>query len=165
MKRSGEHVFDAPIEQVWAMVRDVDAHVAKAERAGHRDVVVADQAITDDHVHIELDRTVTIDLPSFAKKVMKPTNRVRTIDEWNDHGDGTYGGGFHTDFRGAPVRIAGITHLEADGAERTRYRVEIEVEVKVPMLGRKLESFATRDVDAQIANEFAAGDAWLAGRG
>lgn len=146
------------------MVRDVGSHVAKATLAGHRDVEVLDHTVTDDHVHIELARTVTIELPGFAKKVMEPTQRIRTIDDWYDRHDGTYGGEFGTVVRGAPFELHGVTHLEAQGETRTRYRVEIEVTVKVPVLGKRLERWAAGDVDDQIANEFAAGDAWLAGR-
>lgn len=162
MKRADTHVFDAPVERVWAMMCDIDAHVAKAELAGHRDIEVLDHTVTTDHCHVELNRTVTLELPGFAKKVLEPTQRIRTIDDWYDRGDGTYGGTFGTAVRGAPFSLDGVTHVEADGPDRTRYRVEIEVKVKVPVIGRKLEKWAADDVDEQIANEFTAGDAWLA---
>ena len=162
MKRSDTHVFDAPIERVWAMMCDIDAHVAKAERAGHRDIEVLDHTVADDHAHVELKRTVTVELPGFAKRVMEPTQRVRTIDDWYRREDGTCDGTFGTDVRGAPFSLKGTTSLEADGADRTRYRVDIEVQIKVPVVGKRLEKWAVGDVDEQIANEFAAGDEWLA---
>lgn len=162
MQRTGTHVFAAPIGEVWEMVRDVESHLAKARRAGHRDVEVLDHTVTDDHVHVELARTVTIQLPGFAKKVMEPTQRVRTVDDWYDRGDGTFGGDFGTVVRGAPFELRGTTHLAPDGDERTVYTVTIDVSVKVPVVGRKLERWSADDVDEQIANEFAAGDEWLA---
>jgi uncharacterized protein YndB with AHSA1/START domain len=165
VKRSASHRFEAPIEDVWAMFRDPASHVAKAERAGHRDVEVVEEDVTGDHVRIRLARTVTLELPGFAKKVLSPTHRVVSTDEWRDQGDGSYRGTFTTDFRGAPIKLDGRTLIAPDGPDRTVYEVDIEVAVKVPVVGKKLEAWAETDVEDQIRQEFAAGDDWLASYG
>lgn len=162
MKRRASHPLPVPASTVWTMVRDVDSHLAKAALAGHRDLEVLAHDLADDHVHVEMKRTVSIELPGFARKVMEPTQRVRTIDDWYDRGDGTYGGTFTTDVRGAPFELNGVTHVEPDGDDACTYTLEIEVKVKVPVIGRKLERWSADDVDRQIADEFAAADAWLA---
>ncbi|MTV25654.1 DUF2505 domain-containing protein [Nitriliruptoraceae bacterium ZYF776] len=162
MKKRQEHLYDAPIDQVWAMYRDPASHVAKFESMGHRNLELLEEDVSDDAVRVVIARDVTVDLPGFAKKVLKPTNRVTSIDEWSANGDGTYGGTFTTETKGAPVHIAGTTHLEAEGEDRTRFTVEVEVRIDVPLIGGKLSRWAEGDVEETFRQEFAAGDRWLA---
>jgi hypothetical protein len=162
VKKRDTHTFDAPIERVWAMVLDPDSHVAKAERAGHENVEVVGCDVDGSGIVIQLARDVTVDLPGFARKVLRPRNHVVSTDEWRDRGDGTYGGTFTTETRGAPVDLRGTTRISPDGDDRTRYELEIEVTFQVPIIGRKLERWAESDVEEQLRNEFAAGDEWLA---
>jgi hypothetical protein len=165
VKKRKTHTFDAPIGDVWAMMIDPAAHIAKAERAGHENVTIVEEQLDETGLLIRMGRDVTIELPGFAKNLMHPRNHVVSTDEWRDRGDGTYGGSFSTQFRsGAPLDLHGTTHMEPAGDDRTSYTVEIELKVKVPMLGKKLERWAGDDVEAQIDNEFAAGDEWLAAK-
>jgi len=159
---SREHTFDAPIDKVWAMFRDPDSHVAKFAAMGHRDIEIVDQSSTPEQFRIELKRLVDLELPGFAKKVLKPTNTVTTIDTWNDHGDGTYGGTFELHAVGTPMESTGTTHIEPDG-DKTRYTVTITLKVKVPLVGGKIESYAKGAVvEPQLETEFRLGDEWLA---
>lgn len=162
MNKRATHTFDAPIERVWAMVTDPASHLAKAERAGHENVEIVEEQVDDRGIRIRIARDVTLELPGFARKVLSPRNHVVSTDEWRDQGDGTYGGTFTTDFRGAPIDLQGRTRIAPDGPERTTYEVEIDVAVKVPVIGKKLERWAEGDVEEQMENEFAAGDEWLA---
>lgn len=161
MEFTATHTFDAPIEKVWAMFTDEASHVAKFEGMGHREVKVESSSFEDGTFRVRITRLVDLDLPGFAKKVLKPTNTVISDDEWNDHGDGTYGGGFTLDTVGAPVKIAGTTRLTPDG-DATRYDLKLDVSVNVPLIGGKILSWAKGDVEKQMAEEFEAGDAWLA---
>lgn len=159
---SREHTFDAPIEKVWAMFCDPDSHVAKFAAMGHREIEVVDQSSSATQFRIELKRLVDLELPGFAKKVLKPTNTVTTIDTWNDNGDGTYGGTFELHAAGTPMESKGTTLIEPDG-DKTRYTVSIAVKVKVPLVGGKIESYAKGAViEPQLETEFRLGDEWLA---
>jgi hypothetical protein len=162
VKQQLQHTFDAPIEQVWAMFRDADSHVDKFDRLGHENIEVQEHDESDDHVRIVVARDVTVELPGFAKKVLSPTNHVVSTDEWSANGDGSYGGTFEAVTKGAPVRITGTTHIEPEGADQTRYTLTTDVQVKVPVIGKKLTSWAEGDVRQQMEDQFAAGDAWLA---
>jgi hypothetical protein len=162
MQKKLTHTFDAPIEQVWAMFRDVDSHIHKFERLGHRNIEVQEHDETEDQVRFVIARDVTVDLPGFAKKFLKPTNKVISTDEWSDKGDGAYGGTFEAVTRGAPVHITGTTHIEPAGENKTRYDLTTEVSVKVPVVGKKLTAWAEGDVQKQMEGQFASGDAWLA---
>jgi hypothetical protein len=160
---TGEHTFEAPIDQVWAMFRDRDAHVAKFEAMGHQHIEVLEYEADEDHTRVVIRRVVTLDLPGFAKKVLKPSNTMTTTDVWQANPDGTYGGTFVLDIPGAPVTSSGTTLLTPQG-NRTHYVITVRYDVKVPLIGGKITDWAKGDVRKQIDQEFDAGDAWLAAR-
>ena len=161
MQTVRHHTFNAPIDKCWEMFHDPASHVAKFEGMGHHDVEVLEKKLTKKSLHIEITREVDVDgIPGFAKKFVKPRNTVVSIDDWNDPGDGTYGGEFTLDTLGVPVQIAGTTLLTADG-DITRYEVTVEINVKVPLVGGKLADFSKGIVEKQLDAEFALGDAWL----
>src|SRR4051812_26228978 len=92
MATTAVHTFDAPIEAVWEMFTNRDAHVAKFVGMGHRDVEVLDCAHAASTFRIKVKRVVDVELPGFARRVLTPTNTVISTDEWRDGGDGTYSG-------------------------------------------------------------------------
>lgn len=158
------HTFDAPVAECWKMFSDPDAHVAKFEGMGHHGVTIVEKKKTKKNLHLIVTREVDVDgIPGFAKKFIKPRNTVVSIDDWNDFGDGTYGGTFTLDTQGVPVDIKGKTLLEADGDNRSKYTVTIDIKVSVPLVGGKLEGFSKGIVDKQMDEEFRLGDVWLSG--
>lgn len=163
MEVSRSHEFSAPFDDVWAMLQAAEAHVAKYEHMGHRDVEVIEHTGDDDQFRIVVRRQVEIDLPGFAKKVMSPSNTVTTTDEWRRTAADTAEGTQTVDTSGAPIKVAATTRLRRTG-DATTYDVDITVDVKVPLIGGKLGKWAGGMVAAQLEQDFAAGDAWLAGR-
>ena len=161
MQHEAVHHFEAPIAAVWAMFTDPEAHVTKFDSMGHRDIKVLETTNDGTEFVIKIERVVEVDLPGFARKVLKPSNTVISTDRWRDEGDGTYGGGFVLDTIGAPVDIKGTTRLEPDG-DRTTYHVTFELNVNVPLIGGKIANWAKGDALEQLQAEFDAGDAWLA---
>lgn len=157
------HTFDAPIAKVWKMFNTPEAHVAKFAAMGHRDIEIVEQTASKGEFRIVLKRLVDLELPGFAKKVMKPTNTVISTDTWNDNRDGTYGGTFELAAPGTPMETSGVTLIEPDGKKATSYTVTIRVKVKVPLIGGKIESYAKGAViEPQMDTEFELGDTWLA---
>ena len=161
MQLTSTHTFDAPIDAVWAMFSDPESHLAKFASMGHREIEVLEQEVDDDRLRIVVSRVVDVELPGFARKVLSPSNTVVSDDRWERRDDGTCGGTFTVDTKGAPVKASGTTRLTPDG-DRTDYEVTVEVDVKVPVIGRKIADWAKGDIAAQFDQEFAAGDAWLA---
>jgi hypothetical protein len=160
MDFTDHHTFDAPIDAVWAMFCDPASHVAKFESMGHRDIQVVESERADDSFRLVVRRLVDVDLPGFAKKVLKPTNTVTTTDTWQRDGD-IYTGAQVVETAGAPVKISATTELAPDG-RRTSYSATVHLEVKVPLIGGKLADWAKGMVSEQLVQEFAAGDRWLA---
>jgi hypothetical protein len=162
MELDKHHTFDAPIDAVWAMFLDKESHLAKFASMGHRDVEILSCDEDDSHLKIEIKRVVDLDVPSFARKVLKPSNTVVSTDTWQQRDDGTYGGTFEIDIKGAPVQAKGRTTLAPADGGGTDYTIEVDIKVKVPLIGGKIEGFAKGDIEKQIDQEFVAGDAWLA---
>lgn len=154
-------VFDSPIDAVWAMFLDPASHVAKFGQMGHRDIEVVEHEADDGHLHLVVRRVVDVDLPGFAKRVVSPTNTVTTTDDWARQADGTITGAQAVLTEGAPVHITATTRLAPEGAG-TRYTIAVRLDVKVPLIGGKIASWAKGTVQGQLDDEFAAGEAWLA---
>jgi len=153
-------VFAVPVDAVMARRRVQAATVARYESMGHRDVKVVEQTADDDSLQIVSSRVVDVDLPSFAKKVLKPTNTMVQTDEWSGDGD-SWKGSFSFTLNGAPVKINGTMQLDAEG-DKSTHAVTINMDVKVPLVGGKIADWIGKnDATRTLAAEFAAGDEWL----
>ena len=162
MKLEGSHDYAAPLADVLAMLRDEAATIAKYESMGHRDVEIVECTGDDTTLRIVSSRVVDVDLPGFAKKVLKPTNTMRQTDDWHEAG-GRWDGTFDVAVQGAPVHISGAMHLTTDGTTTT-HAVTIDVAVKVPLVGGKIADWVGKnDVRKTLDAEFAFGDRWLSG--
>lgn len=155
------HIFDAHIDKVWAMFSNPDSHLTKFTAMGHRDIEVIESDASDGEFHLVVSRVVDMDLPGFAKKVLSPSNTVVTTDDWKRNADGSYEGVQDIDTKGAPVKVKAKTRLVAAG-EKTEYTVDIDLSVKVPLIGGKLSDWSRGMVSKQVEQEFTAGDSWLA---
>lgn len=162
MKISFSHRFDRGIDEVWEMFHDPQAHVAKFTRMGHRDLEVVEEVRTDDALDLTIRRQVDLDVPAVAAKFISPSNTVTSVDHWQRVGDQLLSGHYTVDIKGAPAETRGTTRVEADGDGCT-YTVELDVKVKVPVVGEKIAKALRPQLEAQMREEFEAAEAWLAG--
>lgn len=165
MNVTDEHTYAATVEQVLDMFSDPDAVTARYESMGHRDIEVLECKRLKKSLRVRTSRVVDVDLPGFAKRVLSPTNTMVQTDEWAPSGGGAWHGEFSVEVQGAPVHLSGTMDLSPDG-EESRMVLSITMDVKVPLVGRKVADWAGKnDVPETMAAEFAAGDAWLADHG
>jgi len=162
MERSDTHTYDAPVDAVIAMFADPEAVTARYESMGHRDIVVLECERTDGALTVRTSRVVDVDLPGFARKVLKPTNTMVQSDEWTATADGGWDGTFTVEVAGAPVHLGGTMRLSPAGSTTTM-ALTIRMDVKVPLVGGRIADWAGKnDVRSTMDAEFTAGDAWLA---
>jgi hypothetical protein len=162
MTVTGARTYNAKMATVLALLRDPDATAAKYSSQGHQQVEVLECTERDGGIHIVSSRVVTVDLPGFAKKVLKPTNTMRQTDDWMPASDGSWAGKFDVVVSGAPLHLSGTMALRAD-ADTTTHEVAIDVQVKVPLIGGKIADWAAKnDVRRALEAEFDYNDRWLA---
>jgi len=165
MTVTGSRTYEAPIAAVLTMLRDPDATAAKYSSQGHQQVEILECGDHAGGIRIVSTRVVTVDLPGFAKKVLKPTNTMRQTDDWHPVDDGSWAGTFDVDVSGAPVHISGTMALHADG-DTTTHEVAIDVKVKVPLIGGRIADWAAKnDVGRTLQAEFDCNERWLAEHG
>lgn len=161
MKMSMQRDFEYPADALWAMVHDPASHVAKFERMGHTDIEVVEESVTDTSLDITIRRQVEMDIPSVAKKFFSPKNTVTSADHWVDNGDGTYGGHFDVDIKGAPAESRGVTSIEPLDDSSSRYTITVDVKIKVPLVGDRVAGAMRPQLEAQLEEEFDAAESWL----
>jgi len=162
MELKGSRTYNASIEAVLAMLGDPDATIAKYESMNHRDVKILECKESHGVLRIRSSRVVDVDLPGFAKRVLKPTNTMHQTDEWRKDPDGSWHGTFDVEVQGAPIHISGKMQLTPAGADCT-HDVTIQVDVKVPIIGGRIADWAgNNDVRRSVDGEFAFNTKWLA---
>jgi uncharacterized protein YndB with AHSA1/START domain len=155
-----EITYDAPLADVFAMLSDPEFRQASATAMG---VISADVVITPNGkgISVRIDQVQpTEGVPGFAKKFAGETTRAVQTEEW----DSPTGGTITIDTPGKPTSIKGALSLSESGG-RTTETLEVDVKVKVPLIGGKLEKLMAELVTAGMDKEQTAGAAWLAGKG
>ena len=150
--------YDASAAEVFEMLAD-PAFREKVSEA--LDVVSSEVSIDrrEDGFRLTNDQVQqTEGLPSFAKKFAGETTRAIQVEEWHD----AAGGSLRIDAPGKPTSIAGTIELLPDGAGTVEV-VELEIKVKVPLIGGKLEGLVEEQVRKGMDVEHEVGKAWLKG--
>jgi hypothetical protein len=151
--------YDAPLADVYAMLSDPAFRQASADAQG---VVSADVTITaqGEGMSVKIDQIQhTEGVPGFAKKFAGATTRAVQTEEWTSPAGGT----ITIETPGKPTSIKGTLALVESGG-RTTETLEVEVKVRVPLIGGKLESLMGDLVTKGMDKEHTAGVAWLAGK-
>lgn len=153
-----ELAYEATPGEVFAMLADPAFREKVSESL---DVVSHDVTVTpagDGFVLVNDQVQRTEGLPAFAKKFTGDSTRAVQREEWADQGGGT----LVIEAPGKPSDIRGSITLEPDGAGTTEV-VELEIKVKIPLLGGKLEALLADQLHRGIDTEHEIGRAWLAG--
>lgn len=151
--------YDAPLSDVFAMLSDPEFRQVSATAMG---VISADVMITPsgEGISVKIDQVQpTEGVPGFAKKFAGETTRAVQTEEWVSPAGGT----ITIETPGKPTSIKGTLSL-SEAAGRTTETLEVEVKVKVPLIGGKLEKLMAELVTKGMDKEQVAGAAWLGGQ-
>lgn len=164
MRMQIDHHYDAPVEAVYELISDPDFIERKYVALGGRDVAVDRTDGDDGTVEVVTRRTVTVDLPGFAKKVLAASQTTIQHESWaaaNSKGERlcTY----FVEVQGVPSRIEGTHTLSASADGGTDHHLEIETNVSIPLIGGKIEKFGGETARADLAEQFAFTDKELTG--
>ncbi len=150
--------YDATPDEVFAMLSDPAFREKVCAAQG---VVSADVRLTPSGGGFDLvmDQVQnTAGLPAIAKKIAGDTTAITLKESWKD----ASGGSLEIIAPGKPTSAAGTIRLASSGTGTTE-TVELDVKVKVPLIGGKLESLMGDNIKNGMDVEHTVGAAWLAG--
>ncbi len=127
-----ELTYDAPVDRVAAMLADpaFREEVTLAQGAVRHEV-----SSDDGHVVIDQVRPAR-GLPSFVTKLVGDEINIRQEERWTSETEGD----IEVRVPGKPAEMSGKVRLIAEG-DGTREHVELDIAVKIPLVGGKLEAF------------------------
>lgn len=158
MKFRRELAYEAGPDEVFAMLADP---AFREKVAAEQGVVSIEVSITPTGAGFTMvsDQVQdTAGLPAIAKKIAGDTTRAVVREEWSDATAGT----IEITAPGKPTKAVGTVRLVATGTGAT-YVQELDVNVKVPLIGGKLETLMADNIDAGLSVEHSVGTAWLRG--
>jgi hypothetical protein len=157
-----EHDYAADVETAYALISDPAYIERKYVALGGRDVA-ADRSETDGGgCEVVTKRTVSVELPGFAKKVLTPSQTTVQTEVWSvASGEGVRRCTYDVDVQGAPGNISG-THTLTPSATGSHHVIDIEIKVSVPLIGGRLEKLAAETGRVDIEQQFAHTDQELA---
>jgi carbon monoxide dehydrogenase subunit G len=148
--------YDAPPDRVFAMLADPAFRRSVAEAM---DVISADVDLqpAGDGFTLTVDQLQrTDDLPSFARTFAGDSTQAIQRETWVDRS----GGSLEIEAPGKPTHVSGTITLLPDGTG-TKEVVDLEIKVKVPLVGGKLEKLMAEKVKAGMDQEHAVGIDYL----
>lgn len=149
-------VFDSAgsVDQVFATLTSPEWVATKAERFGDGALLERHEPRADGGVLLAVSRELPDGVPGFLQRFLPKDGRaVETFDWAAASGDGTRRGTWAADLPGAPARLGGTMSLEPSGAG-SRYTIQGDVKVSVPLIGGKAESFIAGMVEKLAAKEY-----------
>jgi Protein of unknown function (DUF2505) len=150
--RTTDH-YDQDVETVYALITDPDFITRKYIAVGGKDVAVDRSEGDDGGCELVIRRTMTVDLPGFAKRVMTPSNVAIQNENWAAvDTNGARVCTYRVEIQGMPSTIAGTVTLAAEGAG-TKQSIAADVKVSIPLLGGKLEKFAVETGKKDLADQ------------
>ena len=156
MKFRHELSYDAPPAKVFEMLADPDF---REQACAAMEVISADVQLDRDGEGFNLvidQQQNTKDLPGFARTFAGESTQAIQREVWL----GPTTGNLSIDSPGKPASASGTIRLEEDGSG-TREVVELEIKVKVPLIGGKLEKLMAEKVAAGMDVERTIGVVWL----
>ncbi len=159
MKFSYSQQLDADLDTVMKMYTDPAYHEQLQSALGSMNVTQLDHSDDGDDFEITLGYSVKseVPLPGFAKKILGETTDVEQTESWNrSSGRGRVA----VRMKSLPGSLRCETSLEADG-DSCRKVFDWTVEVKVPLVGGKIEKLIADDIARKDPIEAKAANALL----
>lgn len=157
MKFEHTSTYQAPSIEVYAMLTDPAFREKVCSYVKAPDFTVEVTVGPPLVVEVTQEQPVR-NVPAFATKVVGDAVVIRQIETWV----GTTEAELDLTIPGKPGQLSGsINLIESDGV--TRYAIDGELKVKIPLIGGKLESVIEGLLKAFLVAEAEVGTAWLAG--
>ena len=134
------HELPGDTEAVFGTLTSAEWPERKAQRLKDGTQLVRREEQPGGGVLFEVTRELPAGVPGFLERFLPRDGRVRQTDVWGPSRDGERHGTWTVDLPGAPARLGGTMRLEPLGSG-SRYTIEGDVKVSVPVIGGRAEGF------------------------
>lgn len=134
------HDIPADVEAVYAVITGESWADQKAEAFDDEARTESRTVAPGDAVTLVMSRGLPDGIPGFLEKFLPRGGRARQTEAWAASEGGVRRGTWQGEIPGAPAKVGGTMSLEPT-ATGTRYRIQGEVKVSIPLVGGKAESF------------------------
>ena len=155
MTTSVRSVFESAgrVDAVFATLSSAEWVAMRAERFRDASRVERREERPGGGVLIAVSRELPGGVPGFLERFLPDDGRVLEIFDWAAAADdGSRAGTWQADIPGAPARLGGTMRLEPTAAG-SRYTIEGDVTVSVPLIGGRAERFIADMVQRLAAKE------------
>jgi hypothetical protein len=164
MRLYAQHDYDADPAEVFTMLTDEAFLREKLRARGDTEVRVLECGPGAGGFRIVTRRVVALDVPGFARRFLRPTNKVTQTDIWSDaDADGTRAGTWQVEASGVPVTMTGTMTLTGTSRHSVE-EIDGDVRSTVPFVGGQLAAFVGRAAVENLLAEHAFARRWLAVR-
>ena len=165
MKVGSTHRYAATPDVVFAMMTTPAVLTEKYTALGHRDLRMLEHTDHLGEVSLRSQRSVPMEVPGFAKRLLAPMNTVEQRDHWcAPDATNVRTGTWEVVAKGVPVSAGGTLRMAPGPGGTTIVEINGEVKCSLPLLGGKLASSVAGDVQRTLQAEEAFNDGSLAAR-
>jgi hypothetical protein len=134
------YLIPADVEVVYAVITGDGWAGQKAEAFDDEARTESRTVAPGDAVTLVMSRGLPDGIPGFLQKFLPAGGRARQTESWGPAEGGARRGTWQGEIPGAPAKVGGTMALEPTESG-TRYRIQGEVKVSIPLVGGKAESF------------------------
>lgn len=158
--------YEGSVEQVHRAFADERYWLARLADSGADESTLDTLTVTDDgSIDAATTQILRADrLPGLVSQFHRGDLRIRRDERWQPVSDGAARGTVQGSVDGAPVSLSGTATL-ATVASGSRLSVRLTVEVRVPLVGGKIESFIGTQLVELLKAEQRFTSVWITDRG
>jgi hypothetical protein len=135
-------------DEVLNLLKDPEFLRRRAEAAGESNVDVQVME-TQDGINVVTARDKAVELPSFAKRMFQPSNRIVENTTWRRQGN-QWVAEYAIEITGIPGEVRGRSTIAPTAQGGSRYESRFEVTARIPLVGGKLEGFVAERIEEQL---------------
>jgi len=146
-------LFRADVDTLYRLLTDREFLEKKYLAVGSRNLEFLECAQDEEVFRIEWRREIPSNPPAFARKVLAEWNSMEEIMEWERLPDGGARADYLGKVKGVPGELRGEFVLKADDGG-TVEEIEMQATINIPLVGKKIASFAEDDAQANLTREY-----------
>lgn len=157
--------YPAGVEQVYRALSDERYWQARLADSGADEATLERLVVTDDGIDVVTTQVLASHrLPGLVSQFHRGDLVIRREETWTSLNGSRAGAEIVGSIAAAPVSLIGSAELSPD-KDQARMAFRATVEVRVPLVGRKLETFIGNQLIDLLTTEQRFTTGWIAGMG